>query len=51
MVVCCGYCREQCLCAVGTVGQNVCVCCGYCREQWLYAVSTVGNSGYDLCVL
>ena len=47
VAVCCGYCREEWVCAVDTVGNSV-VCCGYCREQWLCAVGTVGNSA---CVL
>ena len=61
VAVCCGYCREQWVCAVGTVGNSVCVlsllkgrvcvCRGYCRVQWLYAVGTVGNSVCVLCEL
>jgi len=53
VAVCCGYCREQWLCDVGTVGNSGCVlwlllgtmavCCGYCREQWLCAVGNVGK--------
>ena len=39
MCVCCGYCREQWLCVVGTVGNSV------------FALGTVGDRGCDLCVL
>jgi len=48
--VCCGYCSEQWVCAVGTVGNSVCVL-WYSREQCLFAVSTVGNSECVLWVL
>ena len=58
MSVCRGDCRKQCVFAVGTEGNGVCVlwvlmgtvtvCSGNCREQCLCAVGKVGNSG---CVL
>ena len=57
----CGYCREQCVCAVATEGTSGCVlwvlkgrvgvCCGYGWEQCVCAVVTVGKSGCVLGVL
>ena len=41
--MCCGYCREQWLCAVVIVG-NSGLCYVYCREQCVSSVGTVGNS-------
>ena len=49
--VCCVFCREQGVYAVGNVEMSVCVCCGYCREQCVCALATVGNSDCVLCVL
>ena len=37
MCVCCGYCREEYVRAVVTVGKSD-FC--YCRDQWLCALST-----------
>ena len=52
--MCYGYCREEWLFAVGTVGDSGCVhfvlqgtldeCCGFCSEQCVCAVGTVENS-------